>query len=296
VVLAADRLCGARDRLCGALVADRVLARVTQYSAWGFNYRDFNAFISREDPSGMQTLSAYIAQVRTRNPTIPPPVATNIELTGTALEGVITSHALVPLPDGRTLAYLNLLDPTHLIAFNPSIGQRVSSYRQGLQREMWRLHMLPTGFPEVVVLSLDELPMTLVPRLEPYGGNDAFASNQQANRALDDLMYDIIGIDVVLVSSAKFADTWRMHVNVNDDRVLVVGRPLRTHGASVDRINATFDNSSSTLAANGTAVVAQARAPTSPGTCASTLTLIVPCCMRGRAAARLQRERGRKRA
>jgi hypothetical protein len=128
-----------------------------EFSASGLTYRDFNAGVSAEDPIGSTLLAQYMAAVRTRNAASPAPVATNVALEGTPLEGLVASYWLTQLNGGRRLAFLNLVDPTYLRALNPLLGARVRGYRHALHIAMYRLRSLPGGFPEVVVLSLDRL-------------------------------------------------------------------------------------------------------------------------------------------
>jgi hypothetical protein len=106
-----------------------------------------------------------------------------------------------------------------------------------VQLEMWRLRNLPGGFPDVVVLALDNIP----------------GPRHAESAALDAIVRDFIGIDIVLTTNWGVADSTRLVTNLAHEHVLVVGPPSRTHGSSIERINASFSAAGS-LVANATQV------------------------------------------
>ena len=75
------------------------------YEAYSLGYRDFAAYVDTAgDPDGTLTLAAHIARRRALNPSLPRAAASNLDLSGTALEPHVQRYTVVPLSDGRELA------------------------------------------------------------------------------------------------------------------------------------------------------------------------------------------------
>ena len=143
-----------------------------KYDAFALNYRDFGAGISVEDPTGGRFLAHYINKIRLLNPASPAAVVSNLNLTGdphlaTATPtrqnprpaGHIMPFTLHELPDNRTLAVLNLIDPTHLI-LSPHYASRVLPFESSLSWRLAQLRRLPEGPPDVIICVLGGVPIT----------------------------------------------------------------------------------------------------------------------------------------
>ena len=128
------------------------------YSGWSLSYNDFRQFGQGAEDGGAERLAQYLAHVRGLDPSLPPPVCTNINLTGTALEAHVPTHSIISLPGGQRLALLSAFTGTNLRAVNPVLGSRVAfNMKRALQVEVARLHTLAGGLPEVVVVVVDAM-------------------------------------------------------------------------------------------------------------------------------------------
>ena len=150
---------------------------------------------------------------------------TNANLTGTHLASQVAPYALVPLPGGRRLAYLQLLDATNLLAVQPALALRMTDFHYATRVALAQLQRLPGGRPDVVVLSLDangddvcvrraaDAPPLDVTR--PWARLDrrhctTTLAAQLGSRAaaatakLESLVTEVDGVDIALVASSRF--------------------------------------------------------------------------------------------
>ena len=111
--------------------ASASLFAASDYSAFGLNYRDFVAGVSATDPTGGVLLASYLTKIKNYDPTLPPAVVTNINLTGDANlnSDLISPYAVIMLPSGKEVALLNMLDPTYLISVSPHYAARTMEAR-----------------------------------------------------------------------------------------------------------------------------------------------------------------------
>jgi hypothetical protein len=175
--------------------------RAENYDAFALGYRDLAAFVdSDDDPLGDIGLSAYLDRLHTR------PVVTNLNVSGTRLEGRIQTHALVNMSSGRRFALLAVTDPVDLLASKPLLATRLRAHHDALHIEMARLRALPGGTPELVVLVL------------PAGKSARRLYNDvsRAQEYVRTVVREVIGLHVVIVPRLKtFADGRTSYLEYN---------------------------------------------------------------------------------
>ena len=200
----------------GGQAAARFIA-ASGYDALGLDYRDFAAgvnFNRTSEATGGRWLAIYIDTLRSLDPTLPPAVVTNIDLsndpflsaavvnrTHRAPAGHISPFALVPLPDNRTLAFLHLVDPRHLHPLSPHYASRVFAFDQAIHSALASLRRLEGGPPDIIALSIADIPSGPLPRGFPdlllrHGTSDGALAKEKELRSL---VSEAIGVDVVLL-------------------------------------------------------------------------------------------------
>ena len=174
------------------------------YNSWALTYRDLTAFAQLgSTDGGAARLAEYLAYVAALDPSLPPPVSTNINLTGTALEHRVAGHAIVPLPGGRRLAFLSAFSPLDLNAINPLLGARMSDIQQALQVEVARLHALDGGAPELVVAAISA-PQDSMSEAEVQAAGSREAAT---DTFLQRLAEQVLGVDVFVIASDGLGKT-----------------------------------------------------------------------------------------
>ena len=230
------------------------------YDAIALNYRDFTAGVNSTEPTGGAWLASYLDTARTLDQTLPPAVVTNIDLTNdpylTAATptranpnpaGHIAPWALIPMANGKTLALLSLLDPTHLYPLSPSYANRIFSYDRALASALARLRRLEGGPPDAIALAVSDVPLGPLPN----GFHDLLARHHTTDATnaqyaeLHALVYEAIGVDVVMLGIPQPTEAQVPHTLTNwaNDEVLMVrGISSSSHGKYIDRVSTRLDN------------------------------------------------------
>ena len=226
------------------------------YSAWALAYRDFPSELEPFAP-----LSSYVslAQRLSSPNALPRPTMTNLNVTGlnpSGAEAAVVPHTLVPLPGGRTMAVLALLDTSMLEGRMQSVTSRTLPFERSLQAAIARLRRLPGGFPDVVACMVSGLPpLTLTSsggaeeRARATGESTAGGTGEPNSHAaelafLRGLVERTLGIDVWLVSKVTSMQTTPHFVhNWLGEAVFVVPLPEETEqGRAIHQITLTFDS------------------------------------------------------
>ena len=203
------------------------------YDAYSLTYRDFAA------GSGPATLAGYLHRARSLQPALPRAVVTNFNSTGEEVLAPYlepSGYTLVQLAGGRTLAVLALADPTHLRATYPEYADRLLDFWPAVARTLASLRRLPTP-PDVIALLITAFPLTSA---DVAAAGSADAAN---DAAIDRLVNDAIGVDIVILSGVEIATNLpHLRRNHAGDEVLVVPSAGQTHGRAVENITATFSD------------------------------------------------------
>merc|ERR1711871_285283 len=96
-------------------------------------------------------LAEFISHAQSLDESLPPAVATNLNITAEPhlTSSHVAPYTLVPLPNGKRMAVLALIDPTHLVSDHTKSA--ILPYEQALQRTLETLRRLPGGTPDVIV-------------------------------------------------------------------------------------------------------------------------------------------------
>lgn len=238
------------------------------YSAMGLTYRDFAAGVNSSDPTGGAHLAAYIDRVRALNPSIPPAVVTNIDLSNdthlVASEatranpnpvGHVAPWALIPFGHNRTLAFLSMVDPQHLHPTSPHYASKVFSYERALQSALAGLRRLEGGPPDVIVAAISSIPLNGAPNgfADLHHRHGTSDTAEAATRELRAIVHETIGVDVFLMGLLNDLPLPPVMKNWAGDDVLVYQVASGgSHGKRVERIHAEFDSQHSRLVGGDT--------------------------------------------
>ena len=145
-------------------------------------------------------------------------------------DGNIAPFTILALPHAnRTLAFLALVDPTHLAVLNPFYAKRFIRYRRAVSVAMGQLDRIPAHErPTVVVLSVPSVPVT---QAEMNKHGTATAAMLSLVKALAE---EVDGLDVILVNGFELepedAFTVRSwHGDGKDVLILPTGKPQGLH-------------------------------------------------------------------
>ena len=237
------------------------------YDTFGLAFRDLSV-------PGEAGLAAYLALVRSLNPSVSNPVVTNYDTDGDdgaracitlilpnprshprlheptreykcagPLAGLIEPYRILPLSRGRSMAVLSLTDPTHLRTTAAGFASRLRGYWRSLAVALARLRRLPQ-VPDVVVVAMSGIPAT-----EGDACATAAASDIEAVRTkLDRLVREAIGVDIWILGFDDGFDLTESgpHIRQNwaNDSVLVVPQRSNsmTWGKGIDNITARFSD------------------------------------------------------
>ena len=224
--------------------ASRDIFAAAGYNAYGLAFREYTSYVSPKDPTGATLLANYLGGARARDPNLPRATATNLVLDDSdPLAPHVARHTLVPLADGRTLAFLALSDPTHVWPLNPYYASRMISYPGALLRELAVLRRLPDAErPDVVVAVVGEVPFAEEADGVCSNANAAGGRSAVREAFIEALVLQAVGLDIVLLSNSegKPGEPYFLS-NFAGDRVLVVP-DTKSLGVVVDSITATFDD------------------------------------------------------
>ena len=228
--------------------ASASLFRDAGYDAFALSWRDFTAGVTPADPGGAALLAAYLGTAGggSKRATI-----TNLELpAGDPLAPFVRRHALVPLGGGRSLAFLALCDPTHVLPLNARYGARLVGYQRAVARELAALRRDGGGrLPDVVVVAIGDPPTAP----DGAGFEDGAASREDARALFQrDFVARSIGVHVVLVAGGTGGGEAEAApeclLNWAGDRVLVVP-DTQSGGVVVDNVTVSFDAATGQVAA-----------------------------------------------
>ena len=254
--------------------ASAELLAASGYDAFALNYRDFSAGASKSEPTGGRLIASYIDRARGLDPSLPPAVVTNLNLTAdpwlieatvtrasATPAGHIAPFALVPLADGRTAAVLNFIDPTHMYSLTPHYAARVHQFDESAVGALAMLRRLPGGLPDVVIaIASDTDAGFFVTDAQVAAAGGSLVAARAA--MMEELIAQAVGVDVWLTGGGG---TTHVQRNWAGDRVLVVPRHSDL-GRSVDNISLTFDDDGLLQSATAGSIVLDCDVPEDPAT------------------------------
>ena len=206
------------------------------YEAYSLGYRDYAAYVDTAgDPDGTLTLAAHLARRRALDPSLPRATASNLYLSGTALDPHVQRYTVAPLSGGRELALsmcglepstsseaqrllmrlgsrrvaVSLLDRFHLAARNPSLAARVVGFRKALHMVLAELRRRPGGLPEVVVVAIEGAHQLRLDYEEADVNGDETATSEGSWEVVRQLALEADEVDLILTMTKLPKDRWQ---------------------------------------------------------------------------------------